>query len=46
MRNAGAWLWVLLAALLFVAAAPLTSQAADGITTSAKPKPDAGTPPK
>ena len=47
MRNAG-WLWVLLAALLFVAAAPLTSQAGNpgGTSEMKKPKPDAGTPPK
>jgi hypothetical protein len=42
MRNAGAWLWVLLAALVFVAAAPLTSHAGDNATTAKKPKPDAG----
>ena len=42
MRNARAWFWVLLAALVFVAAAPLTSQAGDTATTAKKPKPDAG----
>ncbi len=42
MKNAGAWLWLLIAALLVVAAVPLTVQAADGGTPAPKTKPDAG----
>jgi hypothetical protein len=43
MRNAGAWLWLLIAALLVAVAVPLTVYAADGGTSAPKkPKPDAG----
>jgi hypothetical protein len=42
MRNAGAWLWLLIAALLVVAAVPLTVQAAADGGTPAKSTPDAG----
>jgi len=42
MKKVGAWMWVLVAGLLFVAAAPLTSQAAGSTDFASKPKPDAG----
>jgi hypothetical protein len=41
MKHAGAWLWMLIAALLVIAAVPLTVQAADGGTPKTS-KPDAG----
>ena len=41
MKHPGAWLWLLVAALLVVAAVPLSVQAADG-GTAKKPSKDAG----
>jgi len=42
MKNVGAWMWLFVAALLFVAAVPLTSHAGNqGGTSEMKKKPPA-----